>query len=283
MSLPIAFSPCPNDTFSFCAWVNKRIEGAPAITPVLGDIQHLNEWALQRRYPVSKVSVHCLGHLLDDYLLLPVGAALGHNCGPKIISRDKLTIDDIAGKRIAIPGKDTTAHLLFDLLCPAGATKHFCTYDEISPLLQQGTVDCGLIIHETRFTFEREGLHEVADLGQLWEETYHLPLPLGCLVAKRSLGAELIDDITKTLQRSILMAREDPALAQNYVIEHSIEKDLNVVRDHIRLYVNEESIMLSEAGQASIAKLLELARAKGLTPESDRDWLFESSLSVTPA
>jgi len=283
MHLPIAFSPCPNDTFLFHSWVEGEVGQTFPVQPVLADIQHLNEWALDGRYPLVKVSIRTAAHVLDDYLVLPVGSALGHGCGPKIIANKPLSINDLADCRIAIPGKDTTAHLLLQLLLPEIRNTHFCTYEQVSRLLRDGVVDAGVIIHETRFTFSRDGFTEVADLGELWEQQHGLPLPLGGVVAKRSLGQETLNDITRAMQASLDQALSDPQAAQKYILEHSIEKDPEVVKSHIELYVNEETRHLSSQGRAAIETLFELGREKQLLPPFSGEWLFhwETSKQTT--
>ncbi len=274
-TLPLAFSPCPNDTFLFHGWATGLVGQKYPISPILADVQHLNEWAQQGKYPVSKVSIHCIGQILNDYVLLPTGCALGHSCGPKIIASKHFDLNKISDKRIAIPGLDTTAHLLFNVLVDPTVEKLFCPYDQVTRLIRSGRVDCGLIIHETRFTFQQDGFVEIADLGQVWEDRYHLPLPLGGIVAKRSLGQETLNDITRIIQASLRVAMQDPEACQQYILEHSIEKNRDVIRQHIDLYVNNETVELSEQGRAAITQLLALARENDLIPPSNIEWLFE--------
>ena len=171
----------------------------------------------------------------------------------------------------------------FSLLLPEIQNIHFCTYEQVSRLLRDDIVDAGLIIHETRFTFNRDGFHEVVDLGELWEQNYSLPLPLGGIIAKRSLGQEILNDITHALQASLEHALEDPKTAQKYILEHSIEKDPEVVKRHIDLYVNEETRHLSSEGCAAIEKLFELGRKQNLLPPYSDGWLFEWETSKQTA
>lgn len=275
MTLPVAFSPCPNDTFLFYAWVNGLVGQEYPITPTLADVQQLNEWSKQAKYPLCKVSIQCLGHILNDYVLLPSGCALGRGCGPKIIALKTFDLSQLDGKRIAIPGKDTTAHLLLNVLATGPTEKVFCTYEQVPSLIQSGRVDCGLIIHESRFTFQQQGFLEIADLGVLWENTYHLPLPLGGIVAKRSLGPVVLNDLSRILQESLKTAQAAPHCALPYILEHSIEKDVQVVNGHIDLYVNEETACLSEEGCAAIDQLLTLGKEQHLIPRYAHDWLFD--------
>ncbi len=273
--LPIAYSPCPNDTFLFHAWAAGLVGQEYPISPILADVQHLNEWALQGKYPVSKVSMHCLGYILDNYVLLPAGCALGYSCGPKIIAAKDFDLNNIGDKRIAIPGRDTTAHLLCNILVDPSIEKHFCTYDQVPRMIRSGIVDCGIIIHETRFTFLDSGFVEIADLGELWENRYHLPLPLGGIVAKRSLGQETLNDLTNIIHASLKSAYQNPKSSHDYILMHSIEKEPDVIRKHIELYVNEDTSRLTEKGRAAIDKMLQLAREHDLIPPHNKDWLFQ--------
>lgn len=242
----VAFSPCPNDTYLFYAWIHQKISSPLIAEPSYADIQQLNEWALQGAYPLIKISFALLPHILNTYELLPVGAALGHHCGPKIIAKTKRQ----EFGRIAIPGKLTTAHLLFDRLGLKAEQKHFCRYDEVYKLLHEDTVDAGLIIHESRFTFEKEGFVECLDLGELWADL----LPLGCLAIKRDFPHT--PELISTLKRSLEYAHQHPEEAYSYIIQHSQEKDPAVVYNHIKTYVNAESACLSEAGIQAIERLI---------------------------
>lgn len=243
--MKIAFSPCPNDTYLFYAWIHGKINSPLDAEPVYADIEKLNEWALKGTYPLLKLSFATLAHVLDRYELLPVGAALGHNCGPKIIAKEKR---ENFG-RIAIPGKLTTAHLLFDRLGLKAEEKHFCRYDEIYTLLHAGKVDSGLIIHESRFTYSQEGFVECTDLGELWGGL----LPLGGLAVHRDFPH--IPELISTLKHSLEYAHQHPREAEAFILTHSQEKDPDVVYKHIKTYVNEESLQLSSAGMRAIKRL----------------------------
>lgn len=273
--LSVAFSPCPNDTFTFHAWVSGLVARDLPVQTVLADVQELNHWALSGVYPVSKVSFHTLGHLLDDYVMLPVGAALGCGCGPKLIAREAFPLEALADKTMAVPGQGTTAHLLSQILAPEPYRKVFCLYDEVTKLIHRGEVDCGVIIHETRFTFEDAGFVEIADLGELWERNFSSQIPLGCLVGRRSLGEKALAAVSTAIGDSLDYAWAHPEASRAYVMEHSIETAPEVVDAHIALYVNQESRSLSEVGVRSIDCLLSEARKRGLLPLSHKPWLFE--------
>lgn len=275
MSLDIAISPCPNDTFTFHAWIHEKVFPELPVVPTMGDIQELNLWAKEGRFPLLKISFSCLGQILDQYVMLPVGAALGRGCGPKIIARKPCALEDLADMNVAIPGKDTTAHLLTQLLAPQPAQKTFCIYDEVLDLLKEGKVDAGVIIHETRFTYQDHGMVEVADLGEIWEETYASLIPLGCVVARRDLGEEMLSELTDAIRASLSYAWDNPQASLSYVLESSQEKDPDVVQSHIHLYVTEESLKLSEEGEASIERLFVEARKLGIMPPCEQPWLFK--------
>ncbi len=232
----------------FHAWVKELIDSPLTAEPTYADVQQLNAWALEKRFPLTKLSMAALRHITDDYTLLPIGAALGFNCGPKIIGHSQKI------GTIAIPGKLTTAHLLFDHLIGSATKKVFCSYDEIYGLLHTHQVDSGLIIHESRFTFEQEGFEEIVDLGTLWQEKYQLPLPLGGLALRRD---QELPELLPTLSASIDYAFKHPRASEAYVLEHSQEKDPRVIAKHIQTYVTQESRALSNDGVKALEILLQ--------------------------
>src|SRR3990172_9494551 len=173
--LSLGYSPCPNDTFIFYALAHKKVRGSLEFSETLRDVETLNRMARRSELDVSKVSFNAFGHLREDYCLLHSGSALGRGCGPLIVAKKKINIEDLAGKTIAIPGKMTTAYLLLQLFDP-GITKVVeMAFDRIMNAVSFGTVDAGLIIHEGRFTYPGYGLVQLADLGEWWEEETGLP------------------------------------------------------------------------------------------------------------
>lgn len=251
---PIAFSPCPNDTFLFYAWVTGKIGKSPPPQAYLTDIESLNALALQQQFPLLKVSIACYKKIRAHYTLIPFGAALGYGVGPKIVARQPRSLT--SDQTIAIPGKESTAHALFSHFYPHPHKKLFCTYDKVLHHVKNGQAELGVIIHETRFTFQAEGFHEVADLGTLWEEKYQLPLPLGCLVAHKSLSISKIKEITSILEDSLAYAYNHPEEALEWVLQHAQEKDLEIVKKHIALYLTPERI--SPEGERAIEHYLSL-------------------------
>ncbi len=190
MKLTLGYSPCPNDTFIFDALVNKKIDtGNLEFDVVLEDVQTLNEWALQQKLDITKISYGVLPLILNEYVLLESGGALGKGVGPLLISKSQINTIDLSNKSVAIPGENTTAHMLFSLAFPSAKNKVFKLFNQIEDAVLNGEVDAGVIIHENRFTYQQRGLHKLIDLGDYWESTMQLPIPLGGIVAKRNSDA----------------------------------------------------------------------------------------------
>lgn len=263
--MKLAFSPCPNDTFLFHPWVHGMIESELDPEPELADLATLNRWAGEGGFPLIKVSFHALGHLLDHYQALPVGAAIGPY-GPKLIAREGFPLDQLESKRVALPGRLTTAHLLLQLLCPQPAMKRFCRYNEVTELINLGHVDAGVIIHEQRFTYASQGFVEVCDLGEMWEG----PVPLGCLAVRRDFPH--IPHLTEILRTSLQISQCNPNLSRPYVLHHAQEKDPAIIRDHINAYVTSETVQISSDGGGAVSRLFEMARERHLLPPV-REWL----------
>jgi 1,4-dihydroxy-6-naphthoate synthase len=264
MKLTLGFSPCPNDTFIFDALVNNKIETeGMEFDVLLEDVQTLNEWATEGKLDITKLSYGVLPLALDSYLLLNSGSALGRGAGPLLITKDHSNdlladIVDVETKRIAIPGKFTTAHLLFSLAFPHANNKVFMRYDEIEHFVLQGK-GLGVIIHENRFTYAEKGLKKITDLGDYWEKETSHPVPLGGIVAKRSMNKTLILEIDRLIRQSIEYAfRYHHDELTDYVKNHSQEMSDAVMRKHIDLYVNDFSIDLGEEGRKAVKKLFEV-------------------------
>jgi 1,4-dihydroxy-6-naphthoate synthase len=268
--LTLGFSPCPNDTFIFHALVHGLAEelGLDLAPPILVDVESLNEWAMQGRLDVTKLSFHALGHVLDDYVLLKSGSALGRGCGPLLIAKKPIDRNRITDLRIAIPGRFTTAAMLLRLYEPSCKHIVHLRFDEIMPALARGDVDAGVIIHESRFTYQKEGFIVHQDLGAWWEETSGCPIPLGGIVARRSLGNELIGLIEKGIRESVQRAFKDPQAPEEYTRLHAQEMDEQVTREHIGLYVNDFSVDLGPEGQHAVEVFLARGREAGILPDS---------------
>ncbi|MET7698023.1 1,4-dihydroxy-6-naphthoate synthase [Streptomyces sp. NPDC005485] len=265
----IAYSPCPNDTFVFDAWAHGRVPGAPALDVEFADIDITNGMAERGEFDVLKVSYAVLPYVLDTYALLPCGGALGRGCGPLVLTREAGA--DLAGRTVAVPSERSTAYMLFRLWAadtvPGGVGEIVVMpFHEIMPAVRDGKVDAGLVIHEARFTYQNYGLHKLADLGEHWERTTGLPIPLGAIIAKRSLGRERLTALAEAARTSVRMAWDDPEASRPYVLEHAQEMDPSVADQHIGLYVNEFTADLGVDGYAAIRGLLTRAAAEGLVP-----------------
>jgi 1,4-dihydroxy-6-naphthoate synthase len=273
--LPLGFSPCPNDTFMFDALVHGRVDAEGLrFSPELDDIEVLNRRArgLDPRppLPVTKVSVAALARLTTDYAVIDAGAALGRGCGPLVLRRADdprfMALAELAGARVAIPGEATTANLLLQIFGPPALERVTLRFDRIMPALAAGEVDAGLVIHESRFTYPAHGLRCVADLGEVWEAATGLPLPLGVIVARRDLPAEVVAAVEAGLRRSVEAAWADPDATRPYVRAHAQELDDEVCRRHIALYVNAFSASLGDEGRRAIEVLVARMRAVGAMP-----------------
>ena len=266
--LTIGFSPCPNDTFIF----NKLVHASPQpgeplfAVPHLEDVETLNQWAFKQRLDITKLSYHAAGHLLDEYCLLPSGGALGRGCGPLLVSREDCHLRDLVGKRIAIPGRLTTAALLFRMFLPECTDLVEMRFEQIMDAVSSGEVGGGVIIHESRFTYQDRGLRCLQDLGQWWEDSSGMPIPLGCIAARRSLGSALIGAVDRQIKNSLCWAREHREEGFPYIKQHAQETETEVIRSHIHLYVNDFSYDLGEEGRRAVETLFARARQEKIIP-----------------
>ncbi|TWI53994.1 1,4-dihydroxy-6-naphthoate synthase [Halalkalibacter nanhaiisediminis] len=269
----IAFSPCPNDTFVFHAWVHGLIEGAPNLNVTYADIDITNKLAAEGKGPeVLKISYGALPWVLSEYALVPCGGALGRGCGPLVLTKEKTNDPTaIAGRRVAVPSERSTAYLLFRLWAaqnvPGGVGEIVVMpFHEIMPAVRDGKIDAGLVIHEARFTYPSYDLNLMTDLGSWWEEDTNLPIPLGAIIAHRSLDK---NEIAKWARASVEYAWANPRISSDYVMEHAQELSPEVAKSHIDLYVNEFTANLGEDGYAAVEALLGRAAKEGLVPEFD--------------
>jgi 1,4-dihydroxy-6-naphthoate synthase len=261
-ALSLGISPCPNDTFAFSALIAGQIADAPAVDVQFADIDVLNSRAAAAELDIVKVSYAALPELLDRYALLPSGGALGRGCGPLVVTSDR---ESLAGARVAIPGRRTTAYLLFQLWAQEQgvASVEVLPFEKIMPAVAEGVVDAGLIIHESRFTYPGFGLSCLVDLGDWWEAQTGLAIPLGAILARRTLDTERIG---RAIRASVEAAWADPSASREYVLAHAQEMDEAVVDAHIGLYVNSFTADLGDEGYAAIDGLLSRAAILGLLP-----------------
>ncbi|MEX6687822.1 1,4-dihydroxy-6-naphthoate synthase [Danxiaibacter flavus] len=262
MTYSLGFSPCPNDTFIFDALVNNKIDTEGISFKVfLEDVQTLNEWAKAGKLDFSKISYGVLPLVLEQYIVLNSGGALGKGVGPLLITLPENDFLDnnknIEELSVAIPGENTTAHMLFSLAFPNARNKVFKVFNEIESSVLDKTEDAGVIIHENRFTYHLKGLHKVIDLGNYWEEKTGVPIPLGGIIGKRSLGNDVIEQVDRLIRKSVEYAFEHhhEKLA-DYVKQHAQEMSEEVMKQHINLYVNNYSVALEEDGKKAVNTLL---------------------------
>ena len=265
-TLSLGYSPCPNDCFIFYALAHGEVAPDFRWNISLKDVEALNQLAQKGTLDVTKISYHAFGHLTDGYVMLRSGGALGNGVGPLIVTKERLA--DLSGKRVAIPGGLTTANLLLKLSQPDDIEVHELRYDKIMPAVAAGEVDAGLIIHESRFTYADYGLHKHLDLGEWWEAETLSPLPLGGIMARRSLGEERLAQIQQTIQDSLRYGYAHRQEAEPYIAAHAQEMSETVRRQHIELYVNDYSLDVGETGEEAVRTLLGRARERGLIPET---------------
>ncbi|KMZ42681.1 1,4-dihydroxy-6-naphthoate synthase [Brevibacillus sp. HB1.3] len=275
--MKIAFSPCPNDTFVFHAWAHDLIPGAPKLDIMYADIDITNTLAAQGEGPeVMKISYAALPWVMDNYSLLPCGGALGRGCGPLVLTQGNSgeSANDparLSNKRVAVPSERSTAYLLFRLWAaqnvPGGVGEIVVMpFHEIMPAVRDGKIDAGLVIHEARFTYQNYGLSLMTDLGNWWESDTSLPIPLGAIIAKKSMDIEALTNWTRS---SVEYAWANPTASQEYVMSHAQELSLEVAQAHINLYVNEFTRNLGNDGYAAVEALLGRAAEEGLVPAFD--------------
>ena len=258
MKFTLGFSPCPNDTFIFDALVNKKIDTADLeFEAILEDVQTLNQWAIEGRLNITKLSYGVLPLVLNNYITLNSGSALGNGVGPLLISNGENKMLNIEESVIAIPGENTTAHLLFSLAYPNVKNKIFLRYDEIENFVLENK-GLGVIIHENRFTYQAKGLHKIIDLGDFWEKKTGNPIPLGGIVINRNFDLPLQQKVDSLIKKSIEHAFLNYPRLNDYIRKHSQEMSEDVMRKHIDLYVNNYSIELGENGKAAVKYLLSI-------------------------
>jgi 1,4-dihydroxy-6-naphthoate synthase len=267
MKLTLGFSPCPNDTFIFDAMVHGRVdtEGLE-FDYFLEDVEALNRKAFSGETDITKISFHAYAFAAPHYLILDSGSALGHRNGPLLISKRRIDTDDLRGMRIAIPGKYTTANLLFSIAWPEATNRKEYVFSDIERAILADEVDAGLIIHETRFTYYRKGLHRIGDMGLFWEELTGLPIPLGTIAVNRRLPEEVMLKVNRIIHRSIEFAYKDAFASFDFVSSNAREMDSTVMNNHIKLFVNEYSLNLGNKGKHAVKELFRIAAEKEILP-----------------
>ncbi|NMC37898.1 MAG: 1,4-dihydroxy-6-naphthoate synthase [Bacteroidales bacterium] len=272
MKLKIGFSPCPNDTFIFDAMVHGKVdtEGLE-FDIILADVEELNSMAFNSALDISKISSHAYAYVAEKYLILESGSALGFGNGPLLIAKNHYDLDEVDALRIAIPGRYTTANLLLSIARPGALNRRVYLFSEIENAILCGEADAGLIIHETRFTYQKRGLIKIADLGEYWETLTGLPVPLGNIVIGRWIGRETAFAVGRTIRRSIEFAMQNPGSSYDFISVNAKEMEEEVIRKHIGLYVNEFSLQLGPTGKRALEEFFRIASGKGIIKELPTD------------
>jgi 1,4-dihydroxy-6-naphthoate synthase len=268
MKLTLGFSPCPNDTFIFDAMLRQKIDTEGLEFEVfMEDVEALNRRAFAGELDVTKLSYHAFAHLADQYALLDAGSALGNNCGPLLIARAPMHTQEINAARIAIPGKMTTANFLLSMAYPDAHNKQETLFSDIEDAVLEGRADAGLIIHENRFTYAQRGLVKILDLGEHWETTTGLPIPLGGIVVRRSLPIDIQHKVNRVMRRSVEYAFAHPEEVMPYVRCHAQAMEDAVIQAHIDLYVTHYTVDLGASGRAAVEQMFRIAREKQIIPD----------------
>jgi 1,4-dihydroxy-6-naphthoate synthase len=272
--LTLGYSPCPNDTFIFYALIHGKVR-IPGIDfrERIEDVETLNQLALEGRLDVTKISYHALGRLRERYALLRSGGALGRGCGPLIVAKPGVNLADLRKGAVAVPGNLTTALLLLRLFDPSITNVQVMTFDRIMDAVVKGDVIAGLIIHESRFTYPLYKLVKLLDLGEWWESGTGLPLPLGGILGRRSLGKDVLLQVEAGIRESLRYAYAHADEVLGYCRQHSQEMSEEVMRSHIDLYVNDFSLDLGDEGIRAVRKLFAEAEARAALPHSDKPLL----------
>lgn len=279
--LTLGFSTCPNDTFIFDAMVYGKIdtEGL-GFDVVMADVEELNHRAFKNELDITKLSFHAYAYMVDDYVLLNAGSALGNNCGPLIISKTQHLPAEVKELKIVIPGKYTTANFLLSLAYPDIKNKVEMLFSEIEDAVINGEADAGVIIHENRFTYHDKGLKKIIDLGEYWEGLTKLPIPLGGIALKRCLPAGLQEKINRVLRKSIEFAMANPNSSANFVKSNAQELDDEVIKKHIDLYVNNYTVDLGKKGRRAVNTFFERGAVAWIIPTVNRSIFLQKPLPI---
>ena len=266
MKLNLCFSTCPNDTFIFDAIVHHKIDTENLTFDVyMADVEELNKLAFSAQSDITKLSFNAYSQVSDKYMILNSGSALGRKNGPLLVSKTKIYCDEICELNIAVPGKNTTAAALLQILFPQAKTLKEYLFSDIEAAVLDGEVDAGVLIHEGRFTYKNKGLQLVADLGEQWENVTHQPVPLGCIAIKRNLESEIQQKFDRILRKSVEFALKNPAESLAFVRRHAKEMNEETMLKHINLFVNDFTVNLGVQGKTAIEFFLEKLKSINAT------------------
>jgi 1,4-dihydroxy-6-naphthoate synthase len=274
--LQLGHSPDPDDAFMFYALA----QNPPLIDThgyrfqhVLQDIQTLNQRAMKGELEITAISIHAYPYVADKYALTSCGSSMGDKYGPMVITREPTTLEQLKGKKIAIPGKLTTAFLALQLaLGKAGEAFDYevVMFDQIPRHVKDGKADAGLIIHEGQLTYQQLGLHLVVDLGQWWFDKTQLPLPLGGNCIRKDLGAQAMQDVTDVLKASIQYSLDHREKAVEYALQFGRDLDRNLADKFVGMYVNHWTLDYGPKGRQAIDRLLSEGANAGIVPAIGR-------------
>lgn len=284
--LTLGFSPCPNDTFIFDALVNNKMDTEGLrFHYVMEDVETLNQWAFEGKLAITKLSYNTYLQVADKYVLLDSGSALGRGVGPLLIQKEgsdptgDLSVY-LKGASIAIPGKNTTANLLFSLAFPEAQHKTEVLFSEIENLVLDGTYDCGLVIHESRFTYQQRGLKKLMDMGDWWEKESGSAIPLGGICIRRDIPLSTATAVENKIRESIQLSWENYPALSSFVKENAQEMEEEVMRKHINLYVNDYSLSLGKEGEQAVRTLFGKAAAHNLIAKIPENIFLEHKISA---
>ena len=262
----IGHSPDSDDAFMFYAIANGLIPtDGFEVVQVAEDIESLNKRAVNGELEVTAISVHAYAYVAQHYALMPCGASIGDRYGPLVVSKEPMQREDLAGKKIAIPGEMTTAYLTLRL-CQPDFEPEVVQFDQILPYVQEGNAEAGLIIHEGQLTYGQAGLHKVVDLGEWWYEETGLPLPLGANAIRRDLGAEKIRRITALIKQSIRYSLEHREGGLAYAMNYARDMETELADRFVGMYVNDYTLDYGEKGRAGVRELMERGYRSGVIP-----------------
>ena len=271
--ITIAHSPDSDDAFMFYGLATNKVQvSGLRFSHTLCDIQTLNQQAMEGAegvYDVTAVSFHAYPYIQDRYALMTCGGSVGEGYGPMIVSPKSVSLSEIKGKLIAVPGKLTTAYLALQLFAP-GIETEVVPFDAIIPSVLSGKYEAGLIIHEGQLTFDRSGLHRILDLGRWWMQMTGLPLPLGGNAIRRSLGRELIASVSTALRDSIQYALDHREQALAYGMQFARDLDPQMADKFVGMYVNERTLDYGADGKEAIRRLLDMGHRAGIIPIKPR-------------
>ena len=274
----VAHSPDSDDAFMFYPLVAQKIDTKGLeFKHILKDIESLNRDAKEGKWEVSAVSFHAYPYIADKYVVLPSGGSVGDGYGPIVVSKEPL--DTLKGKRIAIPGKWTTAYLTLKLFEPDFTPVEYY-FEDILPAVVSGEVDAGLVIHEGQLTYKDFGLKKFVDLGEWWKGKYNLPLPLGCNVVRRDLGKELIDLVAQLMKESITYALTHKEEAMEYArkFARGLEQDPERSERFVSMYVNERTVDYGKDGREAVYLLLRLGKERGIIKAEIPEKIFSDEI-----